>query len=284
MKTICHLCVSTLGVLTALFLVGCGHLFYYPTSYMYVDLKKVQPPPQQMEFKNADGKKLVAWYFKGNSPQPKAKILFFHGNAENISSHFLALHWILKHGYDYLIFDYPGYGGSEGEPSRKSTTDSGQMALEEIKKIHPDVPLVIFGQSLGGNIALYTAAQNQGKTPMCLVAVESTFRSYKKVGQRILANHWWTWPLQWIPWLTVGETYSAKNKIEAIAPTPLIVMHGDADPIVDFQNGEDVFAAAKEPKEFWRVSRGSHIRAFSGPTGEEFQRKFLSALDTYCAK
>lgn len=281
MKSSCHWSLSTLGILMTLFLSGCGHLFYYPTSYMYVDLKKVDPAPEQIEFKNQDGKKLIGWYFK-SSDKPKAKILFFHGNAENISSHFLMLQWILKHGYDYFIFDYPGYGGSEGEPTQKSTTESGQMALEWLSKKSPDVPLVVFGQSLGGNIALYTAAENQGKIPICLVAVEGTFKSYKRVGQRLLAGHWWTWPLQWIPLVTVGESYSAKNRIDKISPTPLLVMHGDADRTVPLANGEDVFNAAKDPKEFWLVPKGLHIRSFFGSNGPEFQKRFLEKISSSC--
>ncbi|WP_081111756.1 alpha/beta hydrolase [Bdellovibrio bacteriovorus] len=281
MKSYCHWSLSTLGIVMTLTLSGCGHLFYYPTQYMYVDLKKVDPKPEQVEFKNQDGKKLIGWYFKG-ADKPKAKILFFHGNAENISSHFLMLHWILKHGYDYFIFDYPGYGGSEGEPTQKSTTEAGQMALEWLSKKSPQVPLVVFGQSLGGNIALYTAAQNQGKIPLCLVAVESTFKSYKKVGQRLLAGRWWTWPLQWVPLVTVGESYSATDRIDKISPTPLLVMHGDADRVVPLSNGEDVFNAAKEPKEFWRVPNGLHIRAFFGSDGADFQKRFLDKLATSC--
>lgn len=283
MKSRCHWSLSTLGILMALFLSGCGHLFYYPTQYLYVDLKKVDPAPEQIEFKNSDGKKLIGWYFKG-SDKPKAIILFFHGNAENISSHFLMLHWILKHGYDYFIFDYPGYGGSEGEPTQKSTTESGQMALEWLAQRSPEVPLVVFGQSLGGNIALYTASQNQGKIPMCLVAVESTFKSYKKVGQRLLAGRWWTWPLQWIPFVTVGESYSATDRIDKISPTPLLVIHGDADRVVPIANGEDVFKAAQDPKEFWKVPQGLHIRAFFGSDGPEFQKRFLEKLATTCRK
>lgn len=284
MKSRCHCSLSTLGILITLFLSGCGHLFYYPTSYMYVDLKKVVPAPRQIEFTSSDGKKLIGWYFKGAGEKPKAKILFFHGNAENISSHFLALHWILKHGYDYFIFDYPGYGGSEGEPTQQSTTDAGQKALEWITKHEPQVPLVIFGQSLGGNIAMYTAANNQGKIPMCLIAVDSTFKSYKKVAQRVLGASWWTWPFQWLPYLVIGESHSARDRIDKISPIPLLVIHGDQDYIVTSANGEDVFEAASDPKEFWRVPEGRHIQAFTGPRSEELQKKFLVKLALTCAK
>jgi fermentation-respiration switch protein FrsA (DUF1100 family) len=250
---------------------------------MYVNLAKVAPAPRQIEFKNSDGKKLVGWYFKADG-KPKANILFFHGNAENISSHFLALHWILSHGYSFFIFDYPGYGGSEGKPTQESTTQAGQMALQWLKEKYPDMPIAIFGQSLGGNIAMYTAATDQKKNPLCLVAVESTFKSYKKVGQRVLSNHWFTWALQWIPYLAVPEKFSATDRIDKISPTPLLVVHGEADPVVVIANGQDVFEAAKEPKEFWSVHNGQHIQAFWGPQGAEYRDKFVQYLDKHCRK
>jgi fermentation-respiration switch protein FrsA (DUF1100 family) len=104
------------------------------------------------------------------------------------------------------------------------------------------------------------------------------------VGQTLLTSHWWTWPLGFFPYLTVSEKYSAKDIISDISPTPLLVIHGDADPVVRFSNGEEVYAAAKEPKEFWKVPGGLHIQAFSGPHSEEFQKRFLEKLEQNCSK
>jgi fermentation-respiration switch protein FrsA (DUF1100 family) len=283
MNSRCHWSLSTLGILFAFLLSGCGHFFYYPSPYMYVDLKKVDPAPTEIEFKNKDGKKLIGWYFKAEGGKPKGQILFFHGNAENISSHFMALHWILKEGYDYFIFDYPGYGGSEGESSQETTTDAGQRALEWLNQKNPSLPIIIFGQSLGGNIAMYTAANNQEKFPICMVAVESTFKSYKKVAQRLLNNHWLTWPLQWMPYLVVPEKYSATDRIDKISPTPLLVIHGEADPVVPIANGKDVYEAAKDPKEFWPIKNGHHIQAFFGENAKQVRNDFVNKLNENCA-
>lgn len=246
-----------------------------------MDLNKLEPQPEQIALKGKDGNKIIGWYFKSTTTKPRGRLLFFHGNAENISSHFIALHWILKHGYDYFIFDYPGYGGSEGEPTQENTTETGRLALEWLAQKTPQTPLIIFGQSLGGNIALYTAATNK-KTPVCMVAVESTFKSYRKVAQSTLENHWWTWPFQWIPYLVVHDDFSAESIIQDISPTPLLVIHGDSDSIVDIQNGRDIFNAAESPKEFWSIPQGEHIQAFTGPSSEIYQKKFLSKLEEHC--
>src|SRR5690606_34014232 len=131
MKKICHWRSYLNSFLYMLLLTagsGCGHLFYYPTTAMNVDVQKLEPQPEQVEFKTSDGKKLIGWHFQPATPA-KARILFFHGNGQNISSHFVSLYWILKEGYEFMIFDYPGYGGSEGEPTQKSTTDAGEQAI-----------------------------------------------------------------------------------------------------------------------------------------------------------
>lgn len=257
-------------------LVGCSHLFYYPTQNMYVDPQKLAPTPEQVEIPFRDGK-LIAWYFKPIHQKPKANILFFHGNAQNISSHFFSLFWILKEGYGFLIFDYPGYGGSSGEPTPESTTASGETALKWLIENHPQTPIAIFGQSLGGNIALYTAAKN--KQPLCLVAVESTFKSYRKVAQRTLAKNPITWALQPLGYLLVSDKYAANDHIAEISPVPLMVIHSRTDNIVTFENGEDVFSAANTPKEFLQLPDGEHIQAFTGPAHSLNRKKFLEALE-----
>ncbi|MBO9666416.1 MAG: alpha/beta hydrolase, partial [Bdellovibrio sp.] len=206
----------------------------------------------------------------------------FHGNGQNLSTHFTSLKWILDYDYDFFIFDYPGYGGSQGEPTQASTVDAGLKAMDWLIRNKPELPTVIFGQSLGGNIALYTVAQQQDHQP-CLVVVDSTFKSYRKVAQRILANNALTWLLQPIPYLLIAESYSAIDEVDKIAPTPLIVIHGDQDQVVDIQNGRDVYAAAKEPKEFWLVKGVDHIQSLNGKQQDIVRRELLNSLEYYCS-
>lgn len=257
-------------------LLGCSHLLYHPTQQMYVDPAKLNPSPEQVEIPFRDGH-LIAWYFKPIDQEPKANILFFHGNAQNISSHFYSLFWIAKQGYGFLIFDYPGYGGSSGKPTPESTTASGEAALQWLAQNHSGTPIALFGQSLGGNIALYTAAKT--KASLCLVAVESTFKSYRKVAQRILAKSPITWALQPLGYLLMSDKYAADDHISDISPVPLLVIHSRLDSVVSFENGEDVFNAAKAPKEFLQLPEGEHIQAFTGPANAMNRKKFLEALE-----
>ncbi len=267
----------------ALFICGCSGLFYYPDSNMYYDPNKLAIKPSQHELTDRKGRKIVGWYFQNKSKRPtRAKILFFHGNAQNISSHFVSLYWILENDYDFFIFDYPGYGGSEGEPDRDSVVESSYTALKWLHEQKPHVPIAVFGQSLGGNISLYTVARYQKELPVCQVTVDSTFLSYRKVAQSVMASNKVTWLFQWVPYLTLTNYKSASENIDKISPTPLIVIHGNKDRHVSFENGEQVFKAALEPKEFWPLPQGQHIDSFTGPHKEEMQKKYLQALARDC--
>ena len=273
--------LKCLLIIPCLLLTSCGHLFYYPDDRLYVDFKKLEIEPKQIELQTSDNKKFYGWYFKA-SDKPKGKILFFHGNGQNRSAHFFALYWILKENYDFFIFDYPEYGGSEGTASQESTTDSGTKALEWLSQQNPSVPLIIFGQSLGGNIAIYTMTKNKAKITPCMVVVDSTFKSYRKVAQRTAAKSWLLWPLQGVAYTLVRDQYSAADHMEEISPVPLDVFHGDQDPIVGIENGQDVFLAAKEPKKFYLVPGPGHIQAFVGSNKEKFRAALLEDLAKNC--
>lgn len=267
-------------------LSACSSLLYYPTPYLYVDKQKLEYKPKEVNFAGPDKKKMVGWYFRSHAEKPKAVLLFFHGNAQNISSHFFSLYWILKYDYDFFIFDYPGYGGSEGEATPENTVETGKLALRWLRQlIPPEVPLVVFGQSLGGNIALRTVADMKSEITPCLVTIDSSFASYTEVGRQVLKRSLLTWPFQYASYLLLSDGSSAKGRIKEISPIPLLVIHGDQDGVVNFENGEKIFADAGEPKEFWRIPQGDHTDVFTASAHrEKYQKMFLERLNKYCGK
>lgn len=268
---------------------SCGHMFYYPDAYMHFDRDKfttyLQGSKWQEDTWQGPYGKIIAWTFKSAKESlatNKIHILFFHGNAENVSSHFYSLLWILEQGYSYTIFDYPGYGGSEGEPSQKSTTEVGHFVLDKLHKIFPDTTFLIFGQSLGGNIALYTAAERPPDYRICGTVIESSFLSYKTVARRVLSRHWSTWLFQPLSYVLIRDSYSAQNNIQKLSPIPLLVLHNPSDPIVGFENGQDIFDAAPQPKEFVVTENSGHAGAFVGEDRTKFQNLFLNFIRKNC--
>lgn len=240
-------------------LSGCSSLLYYPTKERLSDPARFRHKPQDVFFQTEDGLKLHGWYFKTPKRPAKATVLFFHGNAQNLTSHFLALYWMLDQGFDYFIFDYRGYGESEGEPSPEGTIKDGKAAVAWIaQNKDPGTQLVIFAQSLGGAVGLRVACEMKDAVPYKAVIVDSTFPSYKKVARKALNKVWITWPFQWVTYLVLSDRYAPKSCIRDIAPRPLLVVHGTADRTVDFSLGEEVYELARDPKEFWRIEGGHH--------------------------
>lgn len=270
-------------LLLSLILHGCSSFFYYPTRHLYVDPQRLHPKPTEVQFSSATGESITAWHFdaKPNS-SPKAVILFFHGNAQNISSHFMSLYWITPYNIDFLIFDYPGYGGSSGEPSPQNTVAAGHAAFEWLRINFPQIPVAVYGQSLGGIVALKAMTEIPSKSKPCLITVESSFSSYQKIARDVLSRSWFTWMFQPFAYIVISDRFAPHKSLQALSPTPLIVIHGDKDNIIDIQHGQEIFSQAVEPKEFWLVRDGQHIDAFSGPHKAEMQRRYLDALKKYC--
>lgn len=279
-----HLFVIFFFFITFL-ITSCSHLFYQPDAFLYTEKQKIQKYFKEVEIPGSEGK-IIAWTFSNPNLKPEQKkpvhILLFHGNAQNVSSHFYSLFWILEQGYDYTIFDYPGYGGSEGEPTRQTTTQSGIEVYRWLKKNFPQQKFLIFGQSLGGNISVYSASKIAPDPQLCGLAVESTFLNYHTVARRLLAQNWFTWLFQPIAYVLVSDSYSASEGISQLHSIPLLVMHGDRDPIVGFENGRDVFEAASEPKSFIEVKGGQHIDAFTFQDRMKYQNQFLAFIQKNC--
>ena len=238
-------------------LTGCSSLLYYPAKHQFTDPKKFKHHPEDVHFTAEDGTKLHGWYFKSPKRPAKAAIVLFHGNAQNLTTHFFSLYWAIDRGFDFLIFDYRGYGQSEGEPTPHGTLKDGKAALRWMNaKKDPGIPTIIFGQSLGGAIALRAACES--KEQFDKIVVDSTFSSYRSIARKVLTRSWLTWPFQWVGWLVMNDTYAPKNCIEEIAPKPLLVVHGTNDRIVEYEFGERVYELARDPKEFWRIEGGGH--------------------------
>ena len=259
---------------------GCSSFFYYPVREPLTDLKKMHVrAPLEITFTSLDDVLLHGWYFKNNiRASPKGVLVYFHGNAENITTHFANLHWILDYGYDYFIFDYQGYGKSGGQPSPKATVEDGKAAILWVAHHHPSVPLIVFGQSLGGAIALRVVADLKEEIPISHVVVDSTFLSYRKEAREVLARHWLTWLLQPLAYLTMSDRYAPMGAVADISPIPLLIFHGDHDRVVPFALGEEIYKKAKAPKEFIRVYGGQHGDLFWREKGR-YRKELLRRLN-----
>jgi fermentation-respiration switch protein FrsA (DUF1100 family) len=265
---------------------GCSSLFYYPDQNVYVDVKHLDHKPDDIHFESEDGTQIHGWYFHSTVKKPKGAILYFHGNAQNLTAHFFFVYWLVDEGYDLMIFDYRGYGETAGAPTPENTVVDGRAALKWMVSHKPaKLPLVIFGQSLGGAIALRVAGElsQDQSAHYDAVVVDSTFASYEEVGRKVLSKIWLTWPFQYLSYLLLSDRWAPEDFIGKISPHPLLVVHGEQDQTVNYKLGRKVFELAKDPKEFWPIVGGRHTD-FMFREKMRYQPLLLNWLDQNLSK
>lgn len=239
-------------------LAGCTNVFYQPSREKYfTPSEKAGAEPEEVFFQSPDGPRLHGWFFSSKKSPSQGTVIQFHGNAENMTSHFLSTAWVIRYGYNLFTFDYRGYGQSEGAPYPAGVHLDALAALNEVKR-RAVGPVIVYGQSLGGAIALRALEDWGGRTDVQAIVIESSFLSYRKIARQKLADYWLTWPFQWMSALLVSDSHSPKKKILELAPIPILVVHGTEDPIVPFKFGKAIFDAAGEPKCLWPIASTVH--------------------------
>ena len=213
-------------------------LIFFPARYPEGDWQPEGLHFEDAWFRAADGTRLHGWYVPHEDP--RAVVLFCHGNAGNLSHRAETLQ-VLRHdaGVSVLIFDYRGYGRSEGKPNEAGVLADARAARQWLARRAAVDPseIVLMGRSLGGAVAVDLAAADGARA----LVVESGFTSIPDVA----AYHY-----PWLPVRLVMRTrLDAVGKIAAYHG-PLLQSHGDADTIVPYELGRRLFEAAGEPKKF----------------------------------
>lgn len=257
-------CIIFFLLLCLIFTAGCSSLLFYPTREMVHNPVHDRFPHRDIYFPATDGVRLHAWYFPA-SGKPRGTVLVMHGNAENLSRHVNSVLWLVQEGFNLFIFDYRGFGLSEGKPTLPGIHLDAAAALEQVLAL-PETEekgLVVLGQSIGGAIAVHTLAASPQRSRVALLALDSTPASYRLIAREKLAGVFFTWPLQYPLSLLFDDDYSPVRHIGSLAPLPLLIIHGTRDPVVPEHHGELLFAAAGEPKEYWAASPEGHVMSFA---------------------
>jgi fermentation-respiration switch protein FrsA (DUF1100 family) len=257
---------TVLALLAALAATGCTGAFFHPHRMLVQTPDRVGLRYESVTLHAADGVDLVAWFMPARS-KAQATVLFLHGNAENISTHFLNVAWMPAEGFNVLALDYRGYGASTGTPSLRGVQLDIDAALTALRA-RPDVDprrIVLFGQSLGGALAIHYAARGPQRGALRAVIADSAFADYRAIASERLATSAVTWPFQWLPVLVVDNDYSPLASVAAVSPLPLVLIHGDADAIVPPHHAQRLFEAARAPKELWLLPGVGHIQSVRDP-------------------
>jgi len=268
-------------LLLSLFLLsGCSQFLFYPRPTLMLTPADVGLEYRDIHFTSRDGTALHGWMLPATAQPPTASILFLHGNAGNISAHLESIDWMPARGFNVFIFDYRGYGNSAGVVSLPGAHEDAERALSVLLE-QPEasgVPLVLFGQSLGGAIAIQTTITSEHRNQIKGLIVESSFSSYREVAREVLSRFWLTWPLQWPLSLTISDAYHPARAIARIDDIPVLLIHGDQDRVVSHAHSERLYHEANEPKQLWLVPGGKHIDAFKSQQNRERLVDYLNGL------
>ncbi len=237
---------------------------YHPDRHLIATGAELGRPFQDVFFRAEDGVQLNGWFFPAvnGSPRSALAFLFCHGNAGNISHRLDTCHALLSTGANVLLFDYRGYGRSQGHPSEEGTCRDAQAAFHWLReKGFPGRKIVAFGESLGGGVATELAVRE----PVGGLILQSTFTSMPDIGAEVF------------PWLPVRLLarirYETCSKLPQLK-VPVLIMHSRGDELIGFHHCEKNFAAANQPKLQWEIT-GWHNTPMTDP------KRFIAGLEKF---
>jgi fermentation-respiration switch protein FrsA (DUF1100 family) len=202
-------------------------------------------PLEEVWLTAQDGMRLFGWYVE--APRRRGVLLWCHGNGGNIIHRLEPMQGFYRRGLSVFIFDYRGYGQSQGRPSERGTRLDARAAyayLTRERKVAPG-ELILYGTSLGAAVAGELAAQH----PAAGLILETPFPSIAAVAKLMYGG------------LPVHKLLEARYELAAhlkAVRMPVLVLHGDQDTIIPYALGQAVFEAANEPKRFYRIPGADH--------------------------
>lgn len=250
----------------ALLLYFFQHRFiYFPDPALSASPADIGLEYQDLSLQTADGLALHAWYIPAKNKGPV--ILFFHGNAGNISHRLDSIQLFHALGLNVLIVDYRGYGRSQGVPSETGSYRDALAAWDYLiqQAGYSASEIIIFGRSLGGGVATWLASRQR---PAALI-VESSFTSVVDIAGSI-------YPYLPVKWLC--RIYYPNIEHIPDVKAPVLVIHSEDDEIIPYHHGQRLYQAARQPKSFIGL-RGQHNDAFLLSRG-----RYIEGIEGFLAR
>ncbi len=247
--------------------------FYFPDRMKYDSPERVGLAFEPVFFNSADGTLLSGWFIPAlgvaNLLEAKGTVVHMHGNAQNMTTQWQFVQWVPERGYNVFVFDYRGYGQSHGKPEPKGVFEDAVAALDYLRA-RTDIDagkLFVFGQSLGGMIAIAsTGASQQG---VRAVLAEAPFHSYSMLADDRTPGEG----------QLVDPAYCATTYVARLSPIPLLFIHGTNDKVVPYSHSEMLLAEAREPKQLVTVEGGEHLDAMTEGYGTKYQNMMIEFFE-----
>lgn len=237
---------------------------FYPSKIIEVTPDRFGLPYEDIAFITEDGVKINGWLLI--RPEARSTVLYFHGNAGNITGRWMTIKLFYDMGVNTFIIDYRGYGRSQGEPSEEGVYKDGRAAFDYLKsrKDIGHLPIVIYGSSLGGAVAIDVA----GRRPADGLIVDSSFPSAASMARIYYP---------FIPTWFMKTKFDSAKKIRVLN-IPKLFFHSKEDNVVPYRLGEELYKEAEGPKDFVELS-GGHYESHDESNG-----LFSSAIQDFLRK
>jgi len=247
---------------------------YHPTPYVPGPDWTLPSNGEEVWVKGANGVRVHGWFLRAIGRPASATVLYCHGNGGNLSNVAWVAQDLAKRGFDTMIFDYRGYGRSEG----RLTDEWGLYADADAVYDHlvrergaPAEKLVLYGQSLGSTVAIDVASRRACGA----LIVESGLSSASDMG------------VVSFPWLPRLLHFLAKNRFESArklagVKCPVMVTHGTSDPVIPVDQGRRLYEMARDPKRLVIVEGGDHF--LFGSAGEKFVSEMVDFIKASVAR
>lgn len=262
-----------IAIIMAFMALFSGMMYFQQPGMVFFPEKQVLQTPMDwgFEYENvtldtSDKLQLHGWFI----PNDKSNkyLLLFHGNAGNISHRADTVSIFHQLGLNVFIFDYRGYGNSQGKPTEKGLYKDAKAAWQYLTKTRgiDKANIIVFGRSLGGVVAAHLASRVQ---PVGLI-LESVFSSAGEMAREIM-------PVMSLL-VYMRFDFNAAEYVKSVK-SPVLVLHSPDDEIIPFSLGEKVYAAANNPKTFVHL-KGDHNSGFllSQPNYEKALVKFINGI------
>ena len=266
------LAVAYLAAITLIFFMQ-PNLIYYPD----LPSRKIETTPasiglnyEDVYIDTDDAIKLHGWFISNTMSQ--RVLLFFHGNAGNISHRLESIKIFHQLGFSVFILDYRGYGQSQGKTTESGTYRDAEAAMNYLlrKRGINENQITVFGRSLGGAVASYTASKHK----VAALILESTFTSAPDMASKVLP--WPIFPLR----LISRFSYNTQKRLASIQ-CPILIVHSPEDEIIPFSHGNALYQQALDPKQMLTI-RGGHNDGFliSGQTYLKGLQNFVASYSS----
>jgi alpha-beta hydrolase superfamily lysophospholipase len=268
-------------LLSCMLLVSaCTHYIFYPMQEHVLTPAAIGIMYEDIFVETADDLRLHGWRLFSED-EAKGTLLFFHGNAENISTHFANVYWLVEHGYDVYLFDYRGYGRSQGEAELDPIIDDMELLIGHVIDDLPgDQQLIVMGQSLGASLSIYSVAHSRHRDRIAALVSVAAFSDYHDIAQDALSGSWLFWLFQWPLSKTISNAYSPVESVDRVAPVPIFIMHSDEDEIIDYYHAEVLYEAAQQPKQLITLE-GGHNATFNLDSNRQKLLDVLQSVAIY---